>query len=144
MHISTINKQYLSTTNFLVADIISLNCALAALNGFLPDEYQKTSIFLIWNGLNYSELDPIFLGLMYDISKHNDIKMVAADMIAFLHQLSLNPVRATDSNIEHFNEIQIYLKKFKFLMSRMNLFYPVTSIKLHTLAFEMLFILSGD
>ena len=68
MYISTINKQSLSTTNFLVADIISLNCALTALNGFLPDEYQKTSIFLVWSRLNYSDLDPTFLGLMYNLS----------------------------------------------------------------------------
>ena len=144
MSISTINKQSLSTTNFLVADIISLNCALTALNGFLPDEYQKTSIFLVWSRLNYSDLDPTFLGLMYNISKYNDIQIIAADMVTFLQQLSLNSFRSTDSNIEYFNEIQIYLKKFNFLMSRRNLFYPIKSINLDILAFEMLFILSGD
>ena len=144
MYISTINKQSLSTTNFLIADIISLNCALTALNGFLPDEYQKTSIFLVWSRLNYSDLDPTFLGLMYNISKYNDIQIIAADMVTFLQQRSLNSFRSTDSNIEYFNEIQIYLKKFNFLMSRRNLFYPIKSINLDILAFEMLFILSGD
>ena len=104
MYISTINKQSLSTTNFLIADIISLNCALTALNGFLPDEYQKTSIFLVWSRLNYSDLDPTFLGLMYNISKYNDIQIIAADMVTFLQQLSLNSFRSTDSNIEYFNE----------------------------------------
>ena len=117
MYISTINKQSLSTTNFLVADIISLNCALTALNGFLPDEYQKTSIFLVWSRLNYSDLDPTFLGLMYNISKYNDIQIIAADMVTFLQQLSLNSFRSTDSNIEYFNEIQIYLKNFIFFKS---------------------------
>ena len=117
---------------------------MTALNGFLPDKYQKTSIFLVWSRLNYSDLDSTFLGLMYNISKYNDIKIIAADMVTFLQQVSLNSFRSNDSNIEYFNEIQIYLKKFNFLMSRMNLFYPIKSINLDILAFEMLFILSGD